>query len=146
MMHGMFRRRIQIKLFAVFVTAFVCLNASGAACLAYCQTFDIQPEKEDCPLRKLSADCDKTAETASPSFGLDSHGIDCCPMAVSFFSAPAEARSFSFETAQAVELPRYLTFEPKFIVTRAFTATYDYRGPPPLDRRPDRIKHRLLLI
>lgn len=142
----MFRRRIQIKLFAVFVMAFVCLNASGAACLAYCETLGITAETDECPLKKLSEHCDKAGEQTPHSISVDSHEIDCCPIVASFFTAPVEAKSFSFETAaQAVPIRSEAT-EPTFGVADTFAATSRYRGPPPLDRRIDRLKYQVFRI
>lgn len=143
----MFRRRIQIKLFAVFVMAFVCLNASGAACVAYCETFEVTAETEHCPLKKLSEDCDKTNEPTPQSISLDSHEIDCCPMSVSFFGVPVESKSFSFDQVSRDVLPQYVSLQPSSsVLSNTFAANFDYRGPPPLDRRFDRLKHRVFRI
>lgn len=139
----MLRNRMLIKLFAFFVMAFVCLNASEAACLAYCETFEVTAKTEHCPLPKLSEDCDKNNQ---PKLSADSHGIDCCPMAVSFFGIPVEAKSFFFDQVSRAVLSEYVSLRTTFSVSNTFAANFDYRGPPPLDRRADRLKHRVFRI
>jgi hypothetical protein len=137
------KHSLKVRFLALFVTVFVCLNGAGAACVAYCQTMDAPEESADhCPLKKLSTDC----ETDSKFAAVQSGEFDCCPMTVSFFAAPVEKSSFSIKQAAAVPS---VHAEPSVLSFRSFTplrSSMSYRGPPPLDRRPDRIKHRLLLI
>ncbi len=133
---------------ALFVVAFVCLNAGGGACVAYCQTMAAAAETEYCPLKKKSKHCDKATDVVSESqaSSLASYEFDYCPMTVSLLAGLIEKNSNSVtDIARAVvvtsESPRsFASF------AAIFTATFDYRGPPLLDRRTERIKHRLLLI
>ncbi len=142
----MLRQRTHIRIAALFVVAFICLNAGGAACVAYCQTFDLATEPADhCPLKKSSEHCDR--ENNGPSFAeLGSHDLDCCPMTVSFFAGPVEKLSFSVdfpaEIAEAVSIrPIYQRG-----YLRGSIQALNYRGPPLIDRRTDRLKHCIIRI
>lgn len=134
---------LKTRFLALFVMVFVCLNGAGAACVAYCQTMDEPAESADhCPLKKLSADCDPEGAYFSAHGG----DFDCCPMTVSFFAAPVEKSSFSVKHATAILTVKA---EPLVLSFHSYTplkSSISYRGPPPLDRRVDRIKHRVLLI
>ena len=140
---------IKTKILALFVVAFVCLNAGGAVCVTYCQSFELAAdEAEHCPLKKTEDHCDKTAasEPDSDAIALGSDEFDCCPMTVSFFAGPIEKRSFEISPVVATLVVRTGIVRRNEIFIRTFKSAFDYRGPPPLDRRVDRIKHRLLLI
>lgn len=137
------RHSLKIRFLALFVTIFVCLNGAGAACVAYCQTMDAPEETADhCPLKKLSADCD----SSRPSFSAHGGDFDCCPMTVSFFAAPVEKTSFSVKQAAAAVVIKAEVYRAEFRSYTPLLSAISYRGPPPLDRRIDRIKHCLLLI
>ncbi|HKX83792.1 MAG TPA: hypothetical protein VJL58_06220 [Pyrinomonadaceae bacterium] len=143
----MFRRKAYIKLTALFVVAFICLNAGGALCVAYCQNFDEAAEPEHCPLQKLSDHCDKAqvAQDSSAAY-LGYHSPDCCPMTVSFFAGPIEKSSFSFDSAAKIVTASVAVTRSAFIPVRTqYAATFNYRGPP-LDHRVDRIKHCIIRI
>jgi hypothetical protein len=143
----MFQRKASIRLTALFVIAFICLNAGGAMCVAYCQNIDETAEAEHCPLQKLSDHCDKAQNNKNPSAAyLGYHSPDCCPMTVSFFAGPIEKSSFSFDTAHVAETSPVEYSLPVFVPIRTtFTATFNYRGPP-LDHRVDRLKHCIIRI
>lgn len=126
--------------------AFVCLNASGVACLAYCETFDVTAETEHCPLKRLSEDCDKTSVDHANSISVNGHAMDCCQLAVSFFAPPVEQKSFSFDSPSEGVPQRFAAVQPNFTLADTFDITFDYRGPPPLDRRGNRLKNRIFRI
>jgi hypothetical protein len=90
----MFRHSVKMRFGSLFVLVFLCLNASGAACLAYCEEFEIFPDSDSCPLAKLSDDCAKHHAAGSrrnnESVSLPSTEIDCCALAINFVSAPIE--------------------------------------------------------
>ena len=138
------KHSLKTRFLAMFVTVFVCLNGAGAACVAYCQTMDEPPESADhCPLKKASApDCDGGASLIA----FESSEFDCCPMTVSFFAAPVEKSSFSLKQAAAVLTVKTEPFVANLRSHTPLVSSISYRGPPPLDRRLDRIKHRVLLI
>ena len=143
----MFRHRLFAKLTALFVTAFICLNAGGAFCVAYCQEFVAAAEAEHCPLQKKSEHCDKNKTRHSDSNALDaSNGeMDCCPLTVSLFAAPVEAKNFFFEAALAIPVQEVLFKPAAFQSQRRFLSDINYRGPP-LDLRINRLKHSVFRI
>jgi|SRR5687767_5679218 len=143
----MLRKKAHIKIIALFVVAFICLNAGGAMCVSYCQTFDAAGEGEHCPLKKTSEHCDGQSEHQSDLASLGSHNLDCCPMTVSFFAAPIEKSSFTFDSpapalAQLTAGFVHLSFAGRKTLDQAF----NYRGPPPRDHRPDRLMHCIIRI
>lgn len=141
----MFRKRVQTKVIALFVVAFICLNAGGAMCVAYCQTFDMAEESGDhCPLKKKEH-CDSHSD--NPSFAtLNDHGLDCCPMTVSFFAGPVEKTSFAFDATPVVMVSPISSTERRLAVIKVLDRPLSYRGPPPIDRRIDRIKNCIIRI
>lgn len=142
----MFRHKAPIKLTALFLVAFVCLNAGGALCVGYCQSFDVKAETEHCPLQKLSDHCDKAQDNKNPSAAyLGYHSPDCCPMTVSFFAGPIEKSAFAFDSIAMSEAAPLEYSRPIFVPVRTFTTRFNYRGPP-LDQRINRIKHSIIRI
>lgn len=134
---------LKTRSLALFVTVFVCLNAAGAACIAYCQTMDAPAETAvHCPLKRAALDCAGQGSFAA----IEGHQLDCCPMTVSLLAAPLEKHSFTLKKPAAVPV---LRFDASAVEAAAFaplSSAISYRGPPPIDRRTDRIKQRLLLI
>lgn len=123
--------------------AFVCLNATGAVCVAYCQPFEVAPDH--CPLQKKSNHCNPAENTPDGDVvrTIGGNKIDCCPMTVSFFPAPVEKRSFSFE---ALTLAPVAEFASLVLVERnRKTFASAYRRPP-LDQRVERLKHCIIRI
>lgn len=142
----MISHSLKIRFLALFVTIFVCLNGAGAACVAYCQTIDAPEQTADhCPLKKLSAHCDKANDESTTAASAQSSDFDCCPMTVSFFAAPVEKNSFSSKQPATAADIKAESFRIEFRSITTLRPAISYRGPP-LDRRLDRIKHRLLLI
>ena len=143
----MHKRSIKIRLLAIFIVAFVCLNAGGGACVAYCRTTEVV-ETEHCPLKKTDEHCDKTGKTepARASLDVGTGEFDCCPMTVSFFAAPIQSNTLSFtdHAAATASHPRYL--QPTFIADRSIPDPVAYRGPPPLDARVLRLQHCIIRI
>jgi len=136
-------RSLKLRFLALFVTVFVCLNGAGAACVAFCRTMDKPAAAADhCPLKKLSGHC----KPDGPFFSAHGSDVDCCPMTVSFFAGPIEKNSFSVKYASATPVVAAEVFIPRFHSLTPIRSSISYRGPPPIDRRPDRIKHRVLLI
>jgi hypothetical protein len=97
-------RRRMIKLTALFVVAFICLNAGGAMCVAYCQTFNVTAEPEHCPLKKLSNHCDKANESdLSAAASIGTGESDCCTMTVSFLAESWLASTFRDQTSASLK-------------------------------------------
>jgi hypothetical protein len=68
-------------------------------------------------------------------------------MTVSFFAGPVEKTSFTFNTASAAaESPISFSITPRLVAAKTLNRSFSYRGPPPLDRRIDRIKNRIIRI
>jgi hypothetical protein len=139
----------KFKLIAIFLVAFVCLNAGGAVCVAYCQTAmeTLSASQDHCPLKKKASHCDPdVVENGFPTAESAGNGqIDCCAMTVSFIAAPIEKRFFSFEPAAALVSLKVRTGFPSAFESAGLASPPPYRGPP-LDRRADRIKHRIIRI
>ena len=137
----------KIRLAALFVVTFICLNAGGAVCVAYCQSMmQAEATAEHCPLKKSDSHCNKKSNVETPgATAIAGDEIFCCSVSVGFLPAPIE-KSFRFVTAAATSVVETPTPESQLISIPGFTSTFDYRGPPPLDRRVERIKHRLLRI
>lgn len=141
----MFRSRLQSRVVAIFVLAFICLNAGGALCVAYCQTFDLAAEPEHCPLKKKTNHCDPSEDPSNVVDKIGSHEMDCCPMTVSFFAGPVEKPSFSIEPAVFTPVPVVRLSTPRALLKPHDTPFPAYRGPP-LDRRVERLKHCIIRI
>ena len=142
------RPSIKIRALALFVTVFICLNGAGAACVAYCRSMEKpQASADHCPLKKLTGHCGSEGkQDNSPAFSAKGSDIDCCPMTVSFFAGPIEKNSFPVKQTAAATVITPPTFVFTFRSVTPLRSAISYRGPPPIDRRPDRIKHRVLLI
>jgi len=141
-------KSFKTRLIAIFLVAFVCLNAGGTVCVAYCQSAmeAIAAGEEHCPLKKKAEHCDpqpqEKHDTAARAVG---ESIDCCTMTLSFVGAPFEKRAFSSETAEISVSVKTKFTSPAGFLTTFKTSPPAYRGPP-LDRRADRVKHCLIRI
>jgi hypothetical protein len=141
----MVRHTRKTKLISLFVLAFVCLNAVGAACVAYCRAVEIpevtaQKSSHHCELA-LGAEL----EDSSPSIGKNL-AAKPCPMILSFFGGPVEKHQAPVAKAIATSTRPVDGFRSVDPTIDSLPTTFSYRGPPLLDRRVERIKHRLLLI
>ena len=116
-------------------------------CVAYCRSaMPTADAAEHCPLKKADSHCNKgKVGTTTDATKVAGDEMFCCSVTVGFLPAPVEK---SYRIADVVQAPivEATKFEPPFVFRISFAATFDYRGPPPLDRRIERIKHRLLLI
>ena len=142
-------KSFRIKLIAVFLVAFVCLNAGGALCVAYCRSVleKASDPAEHCPLKKKASHCDtENSEPVAAVASLAGNKIDCCPMTISFIGAPIEKKSLFFEPA-AVALVVPVRHDPPSVTLNAASQISPpaYRGPP-LDRRVERVKNCIIRI
>jgi hypothetical protein len=145
----MHSKSFKTKLIAVFLVAFVCLNAGGAMCVAYCQSAleKVSASTEHCPLKKKADHCDPdlTEEAGATANSFGSNEIDCCPMTVSFIGGPIEKRSITFETA-AISAVATIRHEAPTLPHKALQILpAAYRGPP-MDRRVERVKNCIIRI
>jgi hypothetical protein len=141
----------KIRFLALFVMAFVCLNAAGAVCVAYCRGFAVGGEVTDSHSQEksLSTHCDRSPESGKRDNGRAisvGRNADVCPMTVSFLAASVEKKSFVFFQPILVAVIETSASPVRISISSSDVSQKHYRGPPPLDRRSERIKHRLLLI
>ncbi len=143
------RRSLTTKLIAVFLVAFVCLNAGGTLCVAYCQSsFEAALEQKDhCPLQKKSEHCDpdKQAQDASNFAKVRSSEIDCCTMTVSFIAAPIEKSSYAVKVPATTLVGNFEPAVPAVFSRIKLNIPAAYRGPP-LDQRFSRLKNGVIRI
>lgn len=135
------------KLLSVFLVVFVCLNAGGALCVAYCQSFGIADiEKDHCPLAKLDDHCKKASQTSDgDSVSIAENEMGCCPLTVSFLAAPVEPKQITTNLPAGVPTAEpFAGFESRIVKINPRTIS-SYRGPPK-DKRVDRIKNCILRI
>ena len=141
----MVRHTRKTKHISFFVLAFVCLNAVGAACVIYCRAAEI-PEVS---AQKSSHHCELALraglEDSSPSIGKNL-AAKPCPMILSFFGGPVEKHQAPVAKAIATSTRTVDGFRRVNRTIDSLPNTFSYRGPPLMDRRVERIKHRLLLI
>jgi len=141
----MVRHTRKTKHISFFVLAFVCLNAVGAACVTYCRAVEI-PEVT---AQKSSHHCEMALraglEDSSPSIGKNL-AAKPCPMMLSFFGGPVEKHQAPVAKAIAASTRPVDGFRSVDPTIHSLPTTFSYRGPPLLDRRAERIKHRILLI
>ncbi|HJS52476.1 MAG TPA: hypothetical protein VJ781_11290 [Pyrinomonadaceae bacterium] len=143
----MLRNRIVTRFVALFVVAFICLNAGGAVCVGYCQTFDSKVSSDHSSRQKVSGHCDRAAEHARDSnvVAETTREMDCCPFTTSFVAAPIEKQSLSLDSvATSPSQEAYVSFV--FLAGRKESVIGNaYRGPP-MDRRIDRLKNCIIRI
>lgn len=141
----MVMRTRKTRLISLFVLAFVCLNAVGAACVGFCRVTGMP----DAATKQSSHHCEMALK-AEPDESVPSIGKDLaakpCPMMVSFFGGPVEKHQAPIVKTIAASTRPIDGFQGVLLFTGSLLATFSYRGPPLLDRRAERIKHRLLLI
>jgi hypothetical protein len=145
----MFRRIVQSKFLAIFISAFLCLNLSGSLCLAYCQVKTAEtehcplakPDAESCPMSKGLQKTDSTPLTKIAK----GHTLDCCTPAINYFAAPLEKHQFSFQIAD-VPAEKTFSFSPTAAFEQInFQSDFSYRKPL-YDYRKARLKNCVFLI
>ena len=135
----------QLKFIAAFVLLFVCLNAGGAVCVAYCRSVVLSAMDEHCPLAKVDRHCDKSEPVNDEKTALAAGEIDCCPMIVSLIPGTLESKQ-NFSVATVAVLPS--TFSPTPLSAGRqirYLNIPAYRGPPK-DERLLHITNRILRI
>jgi|SRR5688572_9687685 len=145
----MHSKLLTTKLIAVFLVAFVCLNAGGALCVAYCQsTLDSAHETgEHSSLKQKSGHCDPDNQGDDEQRLIVAGGseMDCCPMTVSFIAGPIEKSSFYAQVPARVLAPVFGFNETAFFSRTSINIPPRYRGPP-LDRRISRLMNGVIRI
>jgi hypothetical protein len=106
------RRNAKIRFLSLFVLAFICLNAGGSVCLAYCRGYaKVEAKADRCPLERAGHHCNKAKNSgpAGPAYiEPDSGSMDCCTLPITFITATLEKRHGVIEpvATASVELPR----------------------------------------
>jgi hypothetical protein len=141
---------IPTKLLSLFILAFLCLNAGGAICLAYCEETSTIPNSslEHCPLPKKSDDCHRaTGQIPSKSdvASLETDEVICCTLAINVFIAPLERRHVQPEIAAEILQPSGTTTQ-EFLRANSYGPYLSFVVEPQLDRRVERIKNRVIRI
>lgn len=137
------------KLISAFVLAFLCLNAGGALCLAYCSSAEVFAINADhCPLQRSSSSHCDVSEPDGDMNADSANGaeFDCCQMAAGFIPGPVEKRPVKFHRVATSKIATIENPFPSEYSLIRFPGIFNHRGPPPLDRRPDRIKHGVIRI
>ncbi len=133
----MFRRIFHTKFTAFIISAFLCLNLSGAFCVAFCQAKTVSAERHRCPLAKSDSEhCPMPKSADKPELQakvFKGNLIACCNLAINVFVAKLEKHQVSFQTgiktARLIEFSKSFTFEkiiylPDVSYRKPF---YDYR-------------------
>lgn len=144
----MFRRIFQTKFTAFIISAFLCLNLSGAFCVAFCQAKSVKAEKHHCPLAKTDAEtCPMSkgeGKTNSRSKFANGISSECCNLAINVFAAKLEKHQTIFQTALKAE--NKIGFSKSFTFEN-FNYSTDFRYRKPLyDHRKARLKNCVFLI
>jgi len=138
-------KSFQAKFIAAFLWIFVCMNAGGAVCVAYCRSVVLSAKGDHCPLAKKGHHCDRSSKADSDEPSISAVKFDCCPMIVSFIPGTLEPKQ-TFDTATAAVPASNLSASPIFVVSRnRFQNIPAYRGPPK-DERVLHITNRILRI
>ena len=138
--------KTKIRFLSLFVLAFLCLNAGGFVCLAYCGQ-SLRAKADHCPLQRSKSHCPHSkapAETTNDR-AITAGSISCCIMPVSMIGAPLEAIGRVDLAVVAVEAVRVAAVETPVAVYSRLIPKYYYR-PPPNDKRPDRIRNQVFRI
>ena len=128
------RRPSQSRFIAAFLLLFVCMNAGGAVCVAYCRSVVLAAADDHCPLPKKERHSDRSTSEDEDETALTASELDCCPMVVSFIPGTLEPKqTFSTVTASVPASNSIVT--PSFVVSRyRFANIPAYRGPPKNER------------
>jgi hypothetical protein len=133
------------KFTALFVLAFLCLNAGGVLCLTYCGQAAKAKEHHNaapvshCPHHPQppAAPADERAASAS--------AVTCCMMPIGMIAAPLESNASIDLHSVAVAIVKTAVFaRPE--AGEVVDAVLEHYRPPPKDRRVDRIINQVFRI
>ncbi len=140
--------RTHKRFLSLFVVAFLCLNAGGVLCLAYCAT-PSKAEAAHCPLKKKAEDhCNRSNREGQTSENLafKANSVTCCIMPVSIFAAPLEKKSGTLiDSAPVAEAADEIVFAPVVLAPSRQISKFYYR-PPPNDSRFERVRNQIFRI
>ena len=144
----MFRRIFQTKFTAFIISAFLCLNLSGAFCAAFCQAKSVKTEKHHCPMAKTDAEsCPMSkgvSQKDSHSNAVKAQSLECCIPAINVFTAKLEKHQTTFQTALKAE--NKIDFSKAFVFEKSnYSPNFSYRKPL-YDHRKARLRNCVFLI
>ena len=125
---------IQTKFIAAFLLLFVCLNAGGAVCVAYCRSVVLNADGAHCPLAKNGHHCDRSKKADSDEPSISATKFDCCPMIVSFIPGTLEPKQTFSTTTSAVAAFNFVITPLTVVSQYRFANIPAYRGPPKNER------------
>ena len=136
------------RFLSLFVVAFLCLNAGGVLCLAYCAT-PSKAASDHCPLKKKTSEhCNHSnnKEQASESVAFKANTVTCCIMPVSIFAAPLEQKAGKItEAVPVADVVNEAVFVPAILPRSRQIPKFYYR-PPPNDTRFERVRNPVFRI
>jgi hypothetical protein len=140
---------LKTKLLSLFVLAFICLNASGAVCLVYCQqNAAMAASSEHCPLPMDMPDCPhakRHAPLSDHQTAATGNTVSCSMLAVNVLAAPLERKQVVEQAAQLVTPIKVLpTLRLSGFSSKSFVS--DRFEPSRIDRRSDRLKNCIFRI
>ena len=124
----------QTKFIAVFLLLFVCMNAGGAVCVAYCRSVVLAAADDHCPLAKKEQHCDRSSPEENHETALTAGELDCCPMVVSFIPGTLEPKPTFGTEAASVPASNIETRAAVVVSKYRFAILPAYRGPPKNER------------
>jgi len=130
----------------MFVLAFLCFNAGGIFCLAYCQT-GMNARVESCPLAGLKPDCphSKRQTTAPGRTAVEGNAVKCFVLPIGIFSAPVDGKASVNISVAPVTAVQPLA--PLVLIADATRQLPDnFYRPPPKDRRVERVRNQVFRI
>lgn len=138
------------RFLAVFVLAFVCLNAGGALCLAYCSDWTSSTTASVPDESHLSEHCKRikreAEERSKSSLSIEAAEAACCMLPTALFAAPLENRQ---SDVKFVAVPAAAGQDVPTTSQRAVAkepADLPVYRPPPIDRRGERLFHGVIRI
>jgi len=139
--------RAKIKLVSLFVLAFLCLNAGGFVCLAYCSQA-VKAKAEFCPLKQSASHCPHSRSSTKPANDetAAAGAVSCCTMPIGMIApAPLEARNKVDAPAAIITVVESaITDRP--VLGRSWQISGFYYRPPPNDRRGERVRNQVFRI
>lgn len=138
---------------AVFVLAFLCLNAAGALCLTWClqgpamSRGKVGISADDSHLSEHCRQIKRQAERANKdSSSVEAVEAACCMMPVALFAAPVEKRAELGKLVAVAAMPAVdIEFAPPVVAYQRTHAKPVYR-PPPVDHGQDRLLNCVIRI
>ena len=137
------------RLLAVFVVAFLCLNAGALACLAYCEIGSTAAASH-CPLQKAGAPSCPLSQLGAKKGQNENDAVAgtamaCCMMPVGVLGVPLEAKAGTITALPLTAAVEKVEFAPVAFTAPRQISKFYYR-PPPNDARLERVRNQVFRI